>query len=631
MRTVPPSDLSLNDGTPERGFRMEVNRAGRVLVSFFAVSSLVLSPCAVSRAEKPSVRELKVGVAVTPEFKSVKDWKQQFERRLSYASKIFEAEAKIRFKPVIYLVWNPPESKREMNYLIEDLQNSFPLREVDLMIGLTRLDPQLLPGGEVKDFDALGIARPFSGYLVIRYPEMPLFKIQEETVLSHELGHLFGAVHTNQPNSIMCPVVTTQIPTKFDPDNHQVIRLTRGMDFRLGADMFDRHLVENLLSAYLKLSAFSQPFEFYYVLGFFYVKLGKNKEALDAFQAAAGIDDNNARVHFDLGMLYSKNGDQDQAINELSKALVRFRLPKDKALKCQALNAMGNAYFKKKDLAGAYGSWSRALVLDPDNWDLKTNLANVQMLRGQVDDAIKNFEDAVDEKQVDPTLLANMAFAYYKKGQYKKSVEYLKKALTQLSAEKQRGSEGSVTPAEIHKNLGLAYLGLKNYDEAARSMETACQLQPSLEGYKRLGEIYFEQEKWDKCVSALVGVAQAQKKDPNVFGMLGIALSNSGQPDKALFIFKEGLNSTSVPKGQAVFHRYIGNLCLSAGDTEQAQKEFRIAIDKDWANAEGHVGLAVTYLNQKKTKEARESLKAALRIDPNHAKAKEFLAKIGLK
>jgi len=612
-------------GAAMQPLRKKILSAGTVL-------ALIFSPVFLSGAEKPSVREVKVGIAVTPEVKNNKDWKQQFERRLAYTSKIFETEFKVRFKPVTYLVWNPVEANREMGYLIEDLQNNFPLKNVDVMIGLTQMDPKLLPGGEVKDFDSLGISRPFSGYLVIRYPEMPLFKVQEETVLAHELGHAFGAVHTNQPDTIMCPLVTHQIPTRFDPDNHRVILLTRGMDFRLGAEVFDRPLIERLLSAYLKLAAYNQPFEFYQALGAFYLKLGKDEDALKAWQAAVSLQDDNARVHYDLGILHAKTGEYDMAVNELAKALVRFRLPKDKALKIQALSVMGNAYFKKGDLSGAYGAWSRALVLDPDNWDLKTNLANVQMMRGQVDDAIKNYEDAVDEKKADSTLYANMAFAYYKKNDFRKSVEYLQKALSQLPADKQgEGAKpvGGTSAAEIYKNLGLAYLGLRNFEEAAKNMEKACQLQPSIDGYKRLGEIYFEQRNWEKCSATLLNIAQTRKKDPNIMGMLGIALSNQNQPEKALFIFNEGLKACPQAKKQAVFHRYIGNLYLAVNNPEEAQKEFRYAVSKDWSNPDGHLGLAVTYLNQRKAKEGRESLNTVLRLDPNNAKAKELLAKLG--
>ncbi|HNV87088.1 MAG TPA: tetratricopeptide repeat protein [Candidatus Omnitrophota bacterium] len=583
------------------------------------------------RAETLPFREIKVGVAVTPEFKTNPEWKSQFERRLAYASKIFETEFKIRFRVLTYWLWNPRESQREMSYLIDDLQNSFPLKDADVVIGLTKLDPELLPDGEVKDFDSLGIARPFSGYAVIRYPEIPLFRVQEETVLAHELGHLFGAVHTARPETIMSPIVLRQIPTHFDPDNHRIISLTRDVDFRQGTDVLSVSMVQKLLSAYLKFSADNQQFDFYYALGAFYFRLGKFEDALRTWRAASGLDDANFRVHYDMGMLCSKMGDYDGAISELTRALPRFRLPADREAKTLALNALGNAYFRKGDYSGAYHAWTGALTLAPSNKDIQSNLANIEMMQGKVGDAIENYEEVLKTGKKDSTLLTNLAYGYFQKGEYDKVVQCLTEALKLIPEERRRGivTTGTNTqPAEIYKNLGLAYLGLQNFGEAARNFEIACQMRPSPECYQKLGEIYFHQGDWDKCVRVLGDVIQDKKKDSGLCGILGICLANRGDTEKALFVFSEGLKNSSSPKTQAFFHRNLGNLYLNQGESDSAAREFRFSIDKDWNNAEGHFGLALAYLAQKKVDEARQSLRTVLSISPSHARAREILAKL---
>jgi hypothetical protein len=84
-------------------------------------------------------RDLRVGAAVTRDFKTSPDWKEKFERRLAYASKIFETEFKLSLHAVQYWDWLPEGKKQDSNYLLEDLRDRFPLQEVDLVVGLTRL------------------------------------------------------------------------------------------------------------------------------------------------------------------------------------------------------------------------------------------------------------------------------------------------------------------------------------------------------------------------------------------------------------------------------------------------------------------------------------------------------------
>src|SRR3989338_3515656 len=112
------------------------------------------------------LRELNVGIAVAPSFKTIPRWREQFERRLAYTSKIFETEFKLKFKPRVYWDWNAPDERLGMQILMEDLRSQYPLKGVDLVIGLTHLGKPL-GSGQVKDIHTIGQARPFGGYLVL--------------------------------------------------------------------------------------------------------------------------------------------------------------------------------------------------------------------------------------------------------------------------------------------------------------------------------------------------------------------------------------------------------------------------------------------------------------------------------
>ncbi|MCM8775484.1 MAG: tetratricopeptide repeat protein, partial [Candidatus Omnitrophica bacterium] len=270
----------------------------------------------------PPPRILRVGVAVTKDFKSVSDWKPKFERRLAYASKIFETEFGLRFVVSRYWDWSIPDGQQSTDHLLVDLMRRFPLKNVDLVIGLSRLTQEVFTPNK-NDFDVLGRTQPFSGYLVLRYPETDLYKIQEETILVHELGHLFGAIHTGDPNTIMFPYVGKQIPSTFTKANRDIILLTRDMDFAKGINALDSETIERLLSSYLVFIQYDQPFEFYYALGHFYLRLGQDEEALRTFQAAEKLNQKLAKLYYDIGVVSWRLGKYEDARQALTKAISR--------------------------------------------------------------------------------------------------------------------------------------------------------------------------------------------------------------------------------------------------------------------------------------------------------------------
>ncbi|MBI3313989.1 MAG: tetratricopeptide repeat protein [Candidatus Omnitrophica bacterium] len=573
-------------------------------------------------------RELVVGVAVTPSFKADREWKSKFERRLAYASQIFQAEFKIRFRVGYYWDWMVTDDKQDSDYLLADLMNRFPLHNADCVIGLSQLT-QAPHIENMKDLDVLGRTQPFSGYVVVRYPANKLYRIQEETVLVHELGHLFGAVHTPEPTTIMSPAVFKQVPTAFDKGNRQIISLTRSMNFKNGIQALDEATAQGLLSAYLILMKYEQPYDFYYALGNVYVKLGQDEEALQALTEARKLSPNNGRIYYDLGLLYWKLGKPDEAIRSLEQAVSRFSKTSDKVFRAQCLKLLGGVYFKQKNYNAAYENWYSASVLDPEDVEVKTNLAAVYIERGQLDDAIKIFLDVMEIDAGNPQIAGNLGSAYFRKKEYLKAVQYLEMAL-ELLKKKQTASGGMllVSPYDLYERLGHSYLAMKQVDKAAANFQAACQIKPDVSCFKRIAQIYFESQRWEDCIRALQQSLAIEKNEANVYGVMGVAYAKKGDPQNAVRTFREGLNYAKDSITMGNFHRNIGNLYLQNQDLNLAVGEFQKAVNKDWNNPENHFGLALSYLAKNQIKEARLSLQKVLNLNPSHAQAKQIMAKL---
>ncbi|HOW59990.1 MAG TPA: tetratricopeptide repeat protein [Candidatus Omnitrophota bacterium] len=591
----------------------------RKIIRYFLIFSLLLTSFKIPVDAAVSYRNIKVGIAVAPGFRAQPNWRSEFEQRLAYVSRIFESEFKVRFVPVKWYEWSVATEREEPRVLMEDLMSRFPLTDVDIMIGLTSVKND--PKQSIRDPHTIGQARPLSGYLVLRYPMSRLFKVQEQTVLAHEIGHLFGAIHTNDPSDIMFPVMNKQLPSRFDRENDEIIMETRDIDFRKGVEALSKPAIQKLLGSYIKMVAQEQPFDFFYMLGVLYLSLGQNENAINAWKKASTILPSYPRIHYDLGMLYYKMGSTQAAVRELTQAVQGFRFASENREKMMALVALGDVYQSQKDYATAYNAYTRALALDPKNKAIKTNLAFLLMKTGHTENAIREFEALLFQDPENVKLLAHLGIAYYESKRFLESERYLNRALAKLKG-------GSPESAEVHNYLAKIFLRTKQTKKALTHFQIACTASPSLDCYKGLAQMYFELGQWDDCISTLATVLQAQKDDPDVYGTLGVAFLQKGNYEKAIPILREGLRYTTDNKKSALFYQNIGHILIQLQQYDFAEKEFLMAISKDWNNVDCHQGLAVAYLGMQRFPEARKEFENILRIDPKNQKAKEMIRKI---
>ena len=579
-----------------------------------------------SYAQSTQMREIRVKAAVTASYQSSPAWKSEFERRLAYASRIFESEFKIKFTVVGYVHWEPSDEKAEMETLLEELRNTVPRNDADLVIGLTHVkkDPNIII---TKDLHTIGQARPFSGHLVIRYPMDKLYKVQEETVMVHELGHLFGAVHTDDPSSIMSPVVDRQLPVKFDQENFQIISQTRALNFQMGAEALPAQVLGPLLRSYLKMIRKNDSGDFFFNIGLFYLQLGQPNDALKAWKKAASLSGEIPELHYNLGGLYFKLKQLDSAISELSRAVSGLDSRAAKVMKTSAYKMLGEAYFEKENMFAAYRSWTSAAAIDPNDLEIQTDLAMVRFKQGQTSDAMETFQKVLMQ---DPQNVK--ALTYYGKGldqtgKSQEALKYLELALTSINREPK--SEGQIQSlALVYAEIGKINLKLGQKNEAFEHFQAACDLSPSSECHRNLGMAFFQNQQWDGAVKEFSTLIQIQKEDPDVYGLLGTALTQKNDLPIAMAVFQEGLKYAKTPVMQSQLHRNIGNLFLMNKNYDLAVPEFNLALSKEWANIDNHFGLAVALLGKQESVSAINSLRDVLRIDPNNQRAKSMLSSI---
>lgn len=153
------------------------------------------------------------------------NWKERLQLRLLYVSDIYDKQFDIGFYIRDFKEWytigvQSPEQ------LLKDLMTLTSNERDQFIIGVT-FDTTLAKNW--IGYHALGSSMAFGNHLVIK--DIPSFEevfgwdaIQEALVITHELGHSFGAPHIFDPTSVMYPSAG-RMSYHFDSFNHKIIQL----------------------------------------------------------------------------------------------------------------------------------------------------------------------------------------------------------------------------------------------------------------------------------------------------------------------------------------------------------------------------------------------------------------------
>ena len=168
--------------------------------------------------------------------------------------------------------------------------------------------------------------------------------------------------------------------------------------------------------------------------------------------------------------------------------------------------------------------------------------------------------------------------------------------------------------ADTYKNLAFVYMGAGENDKAVQPLQKMIELDKSLDGYKYLGDIYFNQgiklknqfveshdpqdsinanQKFNQAIQVLEEGREQYPDSPELLLTLSNSYINAGKVEVALDAFKTGVEKDPDNK----YYRYnYGVLLLGKNDYEDAEVQFKKAIDLDPDYQNAIYNLAVTYV-----------------------------------
>jgi tetratricopeptide (TPR) repeat protein len=225
--------------------------------------------------------------------------------------------------------------------------------------------------------------------------------------------------------------------------------------------------------------------------------------------------------------------------------------------------------------------WTDTLAKNPHSWAAHNNLGNVFIQKGQVDDAVVQYQKTLQINPNYPEAHNNLGVALSRKGRVDDAVAQYQKAL-------------AINPNYVlaHNNLGLALVQRGQVDEAIAHYQKALEITPDY---------------------------------PVIHSNLGVALFQKGRLDEAVAHYQKALEiNPNYPEA----HYNLGNALFQKGQVDEAVAQYQKVLEINPNNAEAHYNLGLALFRKGQVADAVVRYQKALEINPNYPEAHYNLGKV---
>ena len=211
----------------------------------------------------------------------------------------------------------------------------------------------------------------------------------------------------------------------------------------------------------------------------------------------------------------------------------------------ERLNTLGQAYERAgRNPETIEKLYLKALQIQPKMADIRINLGRLYETTGRLDDAIKQYQTAIQQESWNEVAYFNLGTAFLKKGDAAKAEKYLKVAI-------------DLDPfyASAMSNLGLLYLQQNKLNLADRILATSVERVPShVDSVDNLGSLRLNQERYSEAVLLFKQALQIVPNSDVLWSKLALTLFRMDQFALANEAAKRalGLNPANVLAKQVV-------------------------------------------------------------------------------
>jgi tetratricopeptide (TPR) repeat protein len=281
-----------------------------------------------------------------------------------------------------------------------------------------------------------------------------------------------------------------------------------------------------------------------------------------------GLSEVSANSSTEFASLLAKSGLNPQALDVLEKAKSGGEVSYDMAL------ALGNLYFSKGDLNGAFESYEAALTLNPACIDCLLHLATTAT------------------RQKDP----------------EKALAYL------IKAKRKRPDN-----AEVLFEFGRACLELDLPDDAMPALQRAARLQPNNDSYAYvLASAKVSKKQYEVAGKLFQALLTKHPEDSILNYAMGSLLFLEVKLDEARKYLRR---SVELQPDQSAAYYYLGLVAEGKGEGDQAIATLKDVLRRNPDYGPAYEALGRILVKQRKYEEAQQALEKAVVLNPDSVKA----------
>ena len=290
-------------------------------------------------------------------------------------------------------------------------------------------------------------------------------------------------------------------------------------------------------------------------------ELKKYDEAVAEYQAAIKAGASDAGVYNNLANALFRTGtreNRDGAIGNYRKAVEKDPKWAD------AYSGLANALRVQKQMNEARTAIETALQLAP-------NSSLAHSVAGRVYADLNDFARANTEARRSIEIAPKDAFAYLNLA----GIQFMQEQYNEAIRNYVAAQSYDRTWAVPHNSLGNLYLSINRPLEAAEEFEIAARLEPkSSIIHNNLGAAYTRLQKYDLAISNYQTAARLDPRNPNPHSNMGLAYVRQGRYNDAVTAFTR---ATEIEPNNALFQVALADALNLAGRKKEAKEVYKRA------------------------------------------------------
>ena len=543
-------------------------------------------------------RDVSIRILADEETQAISGWQAGISSVIGAVSSDFERLFGIRLVIKEYSDWTSDDSLQSLDLLLDTLEAQAEKKGCDTLLAFTA-QKNLTPG-------LSGFALFKEGILLATFTDdLPGLK----RVLKHEWGHIFGAAHIADPESVMGFLIKG---TGFDALNARAVELCKDRTFD-GIDFpIRRSARKAAIEVYGKICEFN-----------------KKAPARPPAPSPATVPKNaGVTVRQEFQGVAGEGGRKDS-----------FALD-------DAYILLAQIHLEEREYGDALAACHEALKLNPENLETR-NLEGIIMRReGRVEDAISIYRKILEARPKSARFLYNLGIALARTGETGEAMDCYRRAIgikpnfveahnnigeLDLRAGRLGAAEAAFAKAVSlneafalgHSNLAEVYTRKNEYEKSLAEVTLALRLNPDLPGPHNVrGNLLHRQGLAGEAVTEYLKAIDLDPGYEKAYYNLGICRFEEGRLEEASGLFSKAIE---LRPGFAEAHASLGYCLLRSRKTEAGIAEIQLSLKLGLVSAAAHLNLSYAYLQNNSPDAAIEEALRAIAIDPALAMARNNL------